>query len=77
MRISECTKSELQLLGNQLHFVIKQDGKVVLEQRHKQIKSIIPIEKDPTPFVEAEDFDLRILIHNILNDKRRRDEIFK
>jgi len=38
---------------------------------------VIPIEEDPTPFVDAEDFDLRILIHNVLTEKERKNRIFE
>ena len=49
----------------------------MFEHKHKHYKSIIPNDEDSTPFVDAEDFDLRILIHNVLTDNGRSERIFK
>ena len=70
------TESHLKRVGNELVFSISKNGASLFEQSHKQIESIVPIEDDPTPFVEAEHFDIRILIHNVLTEKGRRDRIF-
>lgn len=70
------TESHLKLVGSNLVFSIVKNGAILFEQSHKQIESIIPIKDDPTPFVEAEDFDLRILIHKVHTEKGRRDRIF-
>jgi len=76
IEINNETESELKLIGTELFFSLKQNGIVIYEQRHKQIKSIIPIENDPTPFVDEEDFDLRILIHRVISKKERWNIIF-
>ncbi|MBQ0769018.1 MAG: hypothetical protein KBT58_06975 [Bizionia sp.] len=76
IEINNNTKSELKLIGTKLFFSLKQNGETLFEQKHKQIKSIIPIENDPTPYVDEEDFDLRILIHRILSEKVRWNIIF-
>ena len=77
IELNDKIASELKRIGTNLVLTLKQDGKIVFEHKHKQIKSIIPIEEDPTPFVDAEDFDLRILIHNVLTDNGRSERIFK
>jgi hypothetical protein len=76
IEINNETESELKLIGTKLVFSLKQNGVVLYKQKHKQIKSIIPIENDPTPFVDEEDFDLRILIHRVVSEKERWDIIF-
>ena len=76
IEINEFTESELTIIEDKLKLSIKYNGKSVFEQIHKQVKSIISLENDPTPFVEAEDFDLRILIHSVLNDSERQKRIF-
>ena len=35
-----------------------------------------PMEYDPTPFVEHEDFDFCLFVHNVANDPGRRERIF-
>jgi hypothetical protein len=77
IELNEKIESELKQIGMDLILTLKQDGKILLEHKHKQIKSVIPIENDSTPFVEAEDFDLRILIHNVLTANGRSERIFK
>ena len=76
IELNEKIESELKRIGTDLVLTLKQDGKIVFDHKHKQIKSAIPIEDDPTPFLEAEDFDLRILIHNVLTYKGRSEKIF-
>lgn len=76
MEINEGTGSEIKTIGGKLLFALKQNGVIVFEQTQKQMKSIIPMENDPTPFIEAEDFDIRIFINNVLNEKNRRNRIF-
>ncbi len=76
IEIDNETESHLKRVGNELVFTLSKNGAILFEQSHKQIKSIMPIQDDPTPFVDAEDFDLRILIHNVLTEKGRRDRIF-
>ena len=77
IELNETITSELKQVGTNLILTLKQDGKIVFEHKHKQIKSILSIEEDSTPFIEAEDFDLRILIHSVLTNKGRRKRIFK
>lgn len=77
IELNEKIESELKRIKTDLLLTLKRDGKIVFENKHKQIKSVIPIEEDPTPFVDAEDFDLRILIHNVLTEKERKDRIFE
>lgn len=77
IELDEKMESELKRAGTKLILTLKRDGKLVFEHRHKQIKSIIPIEEDPTPFVDAEHFDIRILIHNVLSEKGRIERIFE
>jgi len=77
IELNEKIESELKRIGTDLHLTLKRDGKIVFENKYKQIKSVIPIEEDPTPFVDAEDFDLRILIHNVLTEKERKNRIFE
>ena len=77
IELNDKIASELKRVGTNLVLTLKRDGKIEFEHKHKQIKSIIPIEEDSTPFVDAEDFDLRILIHNVLTDNGRSERIFK
>ncbi len=70
------TESHLKRVGTELVFSISKNGAILFTQSHKQIESIVPIKDDPTPFIEAEDFDLRILIHNVLTENGRRDRMF-
>uniref|UniRef100_UPI004047C5AA hypothetical protein n=1 Tax=Roseivirga sp. TaxID=1964215 RepID=UPI004047C5AA len=74
--IDKATESNLIKERNELVFNLTKNGERVFENKHRQIKSIIPIENDPTPMVEQEDFDIRMLIYNVLLEHDRRDRIF-
>jgi hypothetical protein len=36
-----------------------------------------PLELDPTPFIEEEDFDFCLFVHNVVNDPSRRKRIYQ
>jgi hypothetical protein len=36
-----------------------------------------PLELDPTPFVDEEDFDFCLFVHNVMNDPSRRERIYR
>lgn len=76
IEIDAKTVSKLKRVEAELVFTLYKKGTLLFELSHKQIESIVPIKDDPTPFVEAEDFDLRILIHNVLTENGRRFRIF-
>ena len=46
IELNEKIESELKRIGTDLHLTLKRDGKIVFENKYKQIKSVIPIEED-------------------------------
>ena len=37
----------------------------------------VPLALDPTPFIEEEDFDFLMFVHNVLTDSNRRNTIYR
>jgi len=59
----------------QRRFLLRRNGETVLTFDYRPpAPSNIPF--DPTPFVEAEDFDFVLFIHNVLSDPARRKSIW-
>jgi hypothetical protein len=56
-------------------FLLSQNGKTVVSLKYQAPEtSNIPF--DPTPFIEEEDFDFMLFIHQVLNDSKRRKDIW-
>ncbi len=56
---------------------VVRDGRAVLQWAHKPVEIRPPLEEDPTPFVEREQFDFALFIENVLNDPQRRERIYR
>jgi hypothetical protein len=63
--------------GNQVRFALMQNGNAIIDFHYLQSEDLSNIKDDPTPFVEAEDFDFFLLIRNVLTDPGRKDRMFR
>jgi hypothetical protein len=52
------------------------NGALLFSFEYNAPKLDIPLENDPTPFVEEEDFDFLLFVNNVLKDKARRERIY-
>jgi hypothetical protein len=51
-------------------------GKVVFQWEYVRPVDPVEIQRDPTPFIEEEDFDILLFAYNVLSNPRRRREIY-
>ena len=58
-------------------FCLKQENKTLKNIYYKPMENSLSGEIDYTPFIEDEDFDFFLFMHNVLNDTERRKNIFK
>jgi len=60
----------------EVQFRLTRGGAAVIERRYPLPESIRDFADDPTPFAEPEDFDLLLLVANVLTDPERASRIF-
>src|SRR5215467_7821213 len=58
-------------------FTLNLRGRQMLREVYPLSPEIESIEEDPTPMVEAEDFDFFLFVHNVLHDPGRSERIFR
>lgn len=56
-------------------FSIAHGSDVRFTETHRVCDDVLGIQNDPTPFVEAEDFDFFLFVRNIINDESRSTRI--
>jgi hypothetical protein len=76
----EITDRVLCYLSRELNnrsFKLISDGKELVNVVYTPVKPEIPLNRDPTPFIEEEDFDFMLFIHNVINNFDRRHRIYR
>src|SRR5215470_6290812 len=58
-------------------FTLNLRGRQMLREVYPLSPEIESIDQDPTPMVEAEDFDFFLFVHNVLHDPGRSERIFR
>jgi hypothetical protein len=58
-------------------FVLRRGGQELLREAYPLSPDIRSIANDPTPMVEAEDFDLLLFVRNLLRDPERAGRIYR
>jgi hypothetical protein len=58
-------------------FQVLRNGSVVIDLLYPRPVLDPPLAHDPTPFVDEEDFDICLLIHNVMTDAARRERIYR
>lgn len=75
--ISDTVSSALIQEGDQRVFRLLDNERLIATFRYLPSVSEVPMELDPTSFVEEEDFDFVLFIHNVLTDPGRRERVYK
>ncbi len=76
--IDNDTKIDLVKITNMVNRIdIYRKGALVFEWPYERPQIHPPLEIDPTPFVEEEDFDLCLLAYNIAKDPGRKERAFR
>jgi len=64
-----------RLAGDCRKFDLTKNGTVIVSLKYRSpIESVLPF--DFTPFIEDEDFDFLLFVHNVLSDPQRRRDIW-
>jgi hypothetical protein len=63
--------------NDQVRFTLCQTGKELINESYSLSPDIKSIAYDPTPFVEAEDFDFFLFVRNVLSDPARANRIYR
>ncbi len=75
--ISDKITSQFIHTANQHIFKLLDGSTLILSFRYNPPQLVVPLEDDPTPFVDYEDFNFLYFVHNVLKDTKRRQRIFK
>ncbi len=75
--VSEDAAAHLRRRGEARVLTIRQGNLTLVEWEYRLPPVNPPLEEDPTPFVDAEDFDFGLFVSNVLNDGARKDRIFR
>ena len=59
-----------------LRIIDKIGNQVITELKYTKPKIIPPLEVDPTPFVEEEDYDYGLFLSNVVDDPDRKNRIY-
>ena len=57
-------------------FKLKSGDRTILAHSYSGSKELTSLPEDPTPFVEAEDFDFLLFVRNVLSDRARASRIY-
>jgi hypothetical protein len=74
--VTEEVISTLAISGNNRKFRLLKGDDVVVDVTYSTPELEIPLSIDPTPFVEEEDFDFLLFVHNVLTQPGRRNRIW-
>jgi hypothetical protein len=63
--------------GREARFSLHKSGDAIVSFQYQLPSDVVNIEDDPTPCIEAEDFDFFLFIRNVLTDPSRQDRMFR
>lgn len=75
-QLTDDVTSTLTREDNKQVFRLVQDGSPLLIFGYTPQGNEIPLNIDPTPFVEEEDFDFLLFVHNVLTEGGRRRRVY-
>lgn len=70
-------KADWSVESGQVDFKLKSDNTTVVARKYPVSRELVDLDQDPTPFVEAEDFDFLLFVRNVLSDSERADRIYR
>jgi hypothetical protein len=77
LQISERVSSIIEVADNESQLMLLEGGTVIAEIHAVNAPTVVPISTDPTPFVEEEDFNFLLFVHNVLTSPDRRERIYQ
>lgn len=63
--------------SGQIDFKLKSGNATIIARTYPVSGELATLDQDPTPFVEAEDFDFLLFVRNVLSDPPRADRIYR
>lgn len=75
-KLTDDVTSTLTREDNNGVFRLVQDGNVLLIFKYRLPVPEVSLSLDPTPFIEEEDFDFLLFVHNVLTETGRRHGIY-
>lgn len=57
-------------------FQLVRNGKLLVDFKYRSSPPEVPLRIDPTPFIEEEDFDFLLFVHNVLEQADRRHRVY-
>ncbi|HKZ78760.1 MAG TPA: hypothetical protein VJ124_10690 [Pyrinomonadaceae bacterium] len=57
-------------------FELLRNGNLLVNFKYASASFEVPLELDPTPFIEDEDFDFFLFVHNVLKQTGRRQRVY-
>lgn len=77
IELGEDTSAHFRRRGETRVLTVRREELTLIQWEYRLPPLDPPLEEDPTPFVEAEDFDFGLFVSNVVNDKARKDRIFR
>ena len=74
--VTDEISSTLETDGNNRKFRLLNRENVLVDLTYPIPESEIPLSIDPTPFVEQEDFEFLLFVHNVLTEPGRRNRVW-
>jgi hypothetical protein len=75
-KLTDDVSSKLTREGNNRVFQLHQDRNLLVDLRYSLPEPDIPLTIDPSPFIEEEDFDFFLFVHNVLTQTDRRLRVY-
>jgi len=73
----EGVEADWSAASGQVEFKLKHGNQIALAQSYPASGELVTLDQDPTPFVEAEDFDFSLFVRNVVSDLARADRIYR
>lgn len=74
--VADTVSSTLTVEGAQKVFRLLDNERLIAILKYSPPVRDVPIELDPTPFVEEEDFDFVLFLHHVLTEPGRRKRVY-
>jgi len=74
-QVTDDTTSTLETDGKNRRFRLLERENILVDLTYLTPELEIPLSIDPTPFVEEEDFDFLLFVHNVLTQPGRRNGV--
>jgi hypothetical protein len=76
VELTDDITSVLTSENNNRVFQLLRNGKPEIRFTYLPPENDVPLSADPTPFIEAEDFDFLLFVHHVLTESGRRKRVY-